>query len=290
MVMLMKEIHKNYDAVFKEAMVLFKDKTLDFLGLHGLPPITDPLSTEFAQIEVDTDILDLTFGLRDNRGLHLEEEVDLSYDDMLRSGVYHLDLSRVYKREFITVIFVKNPVKITEIRTEQFVFKPIIVQCSEIDADAILTKLKAAILNGESINELEIIYLPLFKSIRYNPTELFNESSKLISEMKADDKFKQKIAALLIALAGKVVDKTMLDKYAEEVKHMGNAVLEYFEEIGEVRGKKLGVELGEERGKKIKEAETAAKMLSKGYSSEDILDLTGITKDRLNEIAGYIVA
>jgi hypothetical protein len=286
----MNKIHRNYDAVFKDAMVLFKDKTLDFLGLQGIPPITEPLGTEVVKVEVDTNILDLTFGLQDRRGLHLEEEVDLSFDDMLRIGGYHLDLSRVYKREFITVIFVKNPVYIDKIKTEQFIFAPIIVQCSQIDADKALIKLKAAIVNGEPVNELELIYLLLFKSIKYNPTELFNESAKLITSMKVEDQHKQKIAALLIVLAGKVVDKTVLERYAEEVKRMGNAVLEYFEELGEVRGKKLGEELGEERGKKIKEAETAARMLSKGYSSNDILELTGITKERLNEIAGYIVA
>ncbi len=28
----MEDLHKNYDAVFKEALTLFKDKTLDFFG------------------------------------------------------------------------------------------------------------------------------------------------------------------------------------------------------------------------------------------------------------------
>ena len=30
--------HTNIDAVFKESLTLFKNKTLDFLGLTGIPP------------------------------------------------------------------------------------------------------------------------------------------------------------------------------------------------------------------------------------------------------------
>jgi hypothetical protein len=302
----MDNIHMNYDAVLKDALTLFKDKTLDFLGLHGIPPITEPLSTELIGVEVNKDIIDLAFGLSDGCGLHIEEEVDLSHDDLLRFGVYHLNLNRAHKREFITVIFVKNPVKVSELRTGQLTFTPIIVRCSQLDADAILAKLKTAITNGEPFNELELIYLPLFNSINYTPTELFHESAKLITALQADDKLRQKIAALLITLAGKVVDESVLDKYLEEVKLMGNPVIDYFvkigkeegiklgEERGEERGLRLGEERGEERGRNLgeerKEAETAMKMLIKGYGVQEILDITGISRERLNQIAGHEVA
>ena len=42
----MNKIHKNYDYVFKEALSLYKDKALDFLGLTNIAPITEPLRTE----------------------------------------------------------------------------------------------------------------------------------------------------------------------------------------------------------------------------------------------------
>jgi hypothetical protein len=48
---------------------------------------------------------------------------------------------------------------------------------------------------------------------------------------------------------------------------------------------KQGVKIGERR----KEAETALKMLNKGYTAQDILDITGISQKRLNQIAGYEV-
>jgi len=36
----------NLDNVFKESLSLFKDKTLDFLGLTGIAPITEHLGAE----------------------------------------------------------------------------------------------------------------------------------------------------------------------------------------------------------------------------------------------------
>jgi hypothetical protein len=281
----MDNIHTNYDAVFKDALTLFKDKTLDFLGLHDIPPITEPLSAEAVNIEVKKDIFDLVFGLQDGRGLHIEEEVDLSYDDLLRFGVYHLNLNRAHKRKFISVVFVKNPVKVSELRTGQLTFIPIIVQCSQFNADEILIKLKTSIANGEPFNELELIYLPLFNSINYTPTELFSESAKLITVLQADDRFKQKLSSLLIVLSGKVVDEAILEKYLEEVMRMGNAVIDYFIKVGEERGE----ERGWNHGKNQKEAESALRMLNKGYKAQDILEIIDISQERLNQIAGYEV-
>ncbi len=72
----MNAIHHNYDAVFKDAMTLFKDKTLDFLGISGVAPIKEPLRTENVQVEVKTEFVDLLFSTNDGKGLHLEGGVE----------------------------------------------------------------------------------------------------------------------------------------------------------------------------------------------------------------------
>ena len=264
----MEGIHRNYDPVFKEAMILFKDKALDFLGLKGIAPITEPLRTESVEIEIKSEFSDLTFGTQDGRGLHFEEEVDLSNDDVLRFCGYHIGLSRVYKREFITVIFVKNPTTLTAIRTEQLNFKPIIVQCSKIDADEMLDRLKRDVAESRPINELELVYLPLFHSRKFTPTELFKESMGLIKDLQVDDDRKRKIYALSIVLANKVVEQSQLKAALEEVLKMGNIILETVEEYGRER----------------KAEETAQKMVSKGYDSLEIIDLTGLSVERVREI------
>ncbi len=94
--------------------------------------------------------------------------------------------------------------------------------------------------------------------------------------MRMEDNRKTKILALLIVLAGKVVDKAQLNEFWEEVRRMGNQILEFAEEYGEKRGLKIG----EER----KGEEAAQKMVEKGYDILDILEVTGISPERLRKI------
>ena len=68
-----KDIPMNYDRVFKNAVTVFKDKTLDFLGLHDIAPISEPLRTENVEIIVKSELADLTFSLKDGRGINFEE-------------------------------------------------------------------------------------------------------------------------------------------------------------------------------------------------------------------------
>jgi hypothetical protein len=147
-------------------------------------------------------------------------------------------------------------------------FKPIIIQCSQIDADAMLVKLKADIAAGTPINELEAIYLPLFHSKNLTPTGLFAESVDIIKSMQADDNHKRKTLALLITLAGKVVDREQLDALAKEVMTMGNVFIEYFEE----------------RGEKRNQEETAKRMLAKNMDILDIIEVTGLSTERIREL------
>ena len=268
--------HNNFDLTVKESLSLFKDKPLDFLGLEGIAPITEILGSESVEINVNWEFKDLVFGTSDGCGLNFEAESDLSEDDLYRFLGYNVGLRRMHKREFLTVVFVKNPTKLTGIKSRQLDFQPIIVQCSEIDADAMLARLKKAVEEEQPINELEAIYLPLFHSNIHTPTELFRESAKLARKMQADDRAKQKILALLITLCGKVVDLSQLDIVLEELKVMGNVLVEHLIGVGKERG----IELGAER----KQEETAKKMIAKGYDSLEIIEITGLSLERLKEL------
>ena len=260
--------HNNIDNVFKESLSLFKDKALDFLGLADIAPITDHLGTESVQIDITWEFRDLAFAIKDGRGINFEEEIHLSDDDLLRIAGYNTGLRRMHKREFITVIFVKEPTKLKGIYSQQLTFEPYIVQCSEINADALLDKLKAAVSAGKPINELEAIYLPLFHSKTLSPTELFLESAALIKAMQAEDDHKRKTLALLVTLSGKLVDYAKLKALVEEVRNMGNVFAQVFEDIGRENEKE----------------NIATKMLDNGMDPLDIIKFTGITPERLLEI------
>jgi hypothetical protein len=239
-----QDIQTNYDTVFKDALSLFKNKALDFFNIPGDAIIVEPLRTEKAEIHAEVEFSDLTFSLSNKKGFHVEEEVDLSKDDLLRICGYHIDLVRAYKREFITVIFIKNPSDHREIDYEMLWFKPIIIDCNDFDADIILDKLKSQIQNNEEPNELEIIYLPLFSSKKYSPEELLRESISLTQKTNFDEDKKLKMIALSIIVSNKVVNKQLLEEIWEEVRMMGLKFMEVIEE----KGVEIGVEKGVEKG------------------------------------------
>ena len=115
------------------------------------------------------------------------------------------------------------------------------------------------VAENKPINELELVYLPLFHSRKFTPTELFKESTGLIKNLQVDDDRKRKIFALSIVLANKVVEQSQLKAALEEVIKMGNVILETVEEYGE------------KRGRMNEKEETAHKMISKGYDSLEII-------------------
>ena len=49
-------IYQNYDKVFKDAVSLYKDKTLDFFGMDKSLKIKEPLKTETAEIKGKNDV------------------------------------------------------------------------------------------------------------------------------------------------------------------------------------------------------------------------------------------
>jgi len=267
--------HKNLDAVFKEALTIFKDKTLDFLGLHDIAPLGEALSSE--TIEVKWNIQDLVFATQDGRGLHLEEQAKLSKKDLLRFAAYNINLNIAHKREFDTVIFVKAPTKLTKLETKQFCFKPIIVHCSKIDADMLLDKLKKDLAAGKEVNELSLIYLPLFRSAKLSITELFAESAKLINDVPESRVSTNKLHSLLITLVSKKVKKS---KWEEVMMTMITESNPLFEAMWEIVGEERVEKRVEKRAEGI-----AINLLSKGYDLTDIAEATGLSEERIRELA-----
>ena len=245
-----EDVWTNYDVVFKDAVSMFKDKSLAFFGLPQDITIIEPLKTEIKEIIVKSEFADLTFKLSNGKGLHFESEVALSKDDLFRFCHYHIDLIRAYKFDFTTIIFVKDSHKQAALDYEMLKFNPIVVNCAEYDADIILAKLKEQATRGEPLNELELIYLPLFKSEQYNPVELLTESIRLINAAKMEDTQKLKISALAIVVSNKLVDADILDELWKELKIMRLKILEYAVEQGIQEGMEIGREEGMEASKK----------------------------------------
>ena len=302
---LIENVWQNYDAVFKDAVSMFKDKSLDFFGLPKEITITEPLKTETKEITVKSEFADLTFKMSNGKGLHLESEAALSKEDLFRFCHYHIDLIQVCGFDFTTIIFVKDLHKQTALNYEMLKFNPIMINCAEFDADQILAKLKDQAEKSEPINELELIYLPLFKSEKYSPVKLLTESIRLINASAMTDSVKLKVSALALVLSNKLVDANKLEELWKELKMMRLKIIDYAIEQGIKEGIAEGVERGMaegvergiaegvergiaegvERGMAEGVMKVALKMLQRGRLLDDIIEDTALAKDQIMELA-----
>src|SRR6056297_2542726 len=155
----------NYDFVFKDSFNLFKNDIADFLKVE-LPGIVSYLETEFAEIETNSERMDLNFTLEDGSILHLEEEVEVSVDDLIRFASYDLKLYNRYRDRVRTIILcIKGYEKSeAEFNCGSLRYNSTVVDMSKKDGKKKMKELKEKIKNKEKINYLDLIFLPLMNS------------------------------------------------------------------------------------------------------------------------------
>lgn len=230
----MSEItYHNYDFAFKEAFSLFEHKSLSFLGLD-LPKISGFMETEFTEVETHDDFLDLTFRLEDGPILHLEEEIDLSIQDLSRFAHYDLRLYNRYKKRIHTVVL--TPACGTRgtqtLDTGSLQYKVIHVILSDKNGGELMEKIRSALDAGDEINELELIFLPLMRSNM--PVDLLLKEIINLGRRLPDPHISKKVQGLILILSNRIVDTSLLDELWEEL-HMLK-VIKYAEEKGIEKG------------------------------------------------------
>ena len=226
--------YQNYDLVFKEAFSIFNNKSLDFLGVD-LPSIVSFMETEIPEVETTDDMMDLNFRLEDGSILHLEEETHLSGKDLIRFAHYDLRLYQKYERQVHTVVLTPahgNPgTKVLDTGNLQYTVLQIVL--ADRDGDALLTRIQNALKQGEEVNELELIFLPLMRS-RLTKIELLRRTIELEKQLPEKD-IRNKVRELTLILADRIVDREILDELWEELRMF--KVIKYAEEKGLEKGK-----------------------------------------------------
>jgi hypothetical protein len=178
----------NYDFVFKDSFSLFKNDIGDFLKVE-LPGIVSYLETEFSEIETSTERMDFNFKLEDGSILHLEEEIEVSVDDLIRFASYDLKLYNRYRDRIRTIILcIKGyPAAEAAFNAGSLGYNTTVVNMSDKDGKE---KMK------------ELIFLPLMNSDQ-DIVRRVKETIELEDKLDADQKFKNNLAALTIVLCDK---------------------------------------------------------------------------------------
>lgn len=240
----LKISYKNYDMVIKEALTLFENKTLDFLGLD-LPKIISVEDTELYKIETKNNFIDLNFMLEDGTLLHIEEETHVSLKDLLRFAQTDLMMYGKKHRKIHTVVLTKTAAEQTKntIDAGSLIYKVDCINLTEDDWEDTYNKLKSKIESGEEFNELELIFLPLKKADEQDTTYI-DQSIELAKEIKTSKVEQLRIISLMIVLMDKHLTKEKILNIWEELNMLN--IMKVAQEIYEKEGMEKGIEKGKE--------------------------------------------
>ncbi|MCL2378842.1 MAG: hypothetical protein FWC77_06925 [Defluviitaleaceae bacterium] len=272
--------HHNQDKVLKESLSLFKGGSLDFLDKELAGEVTDILSPEITETVTKKAYADSVLKLSTNTGVHTESEVHISEDDMMRFCSYNVDLSRIHKIPFTTIIITIQKPSVTSYRNPSTTFTPKIINLKERNADKVLVEIDKKLQAGEdiNINELEIIYLPLYGSESGKTTaELLDTAIKLTPHIAKNDKIKQrKLQDLLILLTSTFVS----DEERNKILEANMLQLE----------NNPAVKTLEERGRSKEKIMIAINMLQDGDDASKVSRITGLSLTRVAELQAELQA
>ena len=263
---------QNQDKTLKESFSLFKGGSLEFLDADLAGEVTEVLNIEITETTTKKAYADNALKLSSNKGIHSEWEAEINKEDMMRFASYNIDLSRMHGIDFTTVIITTKKPSVTSYENPSVSFKPKIINLKERDADKVLEDIDEKLKTGEPINELVLIYLPLYgsKSGKTVP-ELLDAAIKLTTKAAKDNRAKKiKLQDLLILLTSSFVTD-------EELKRVSEENMRILEDNRAVR-------VLQDMGRSKRDIEIAVNMLKDGDSIQKIVRITGLDEARVVEL------
>lgn len=253
--------YQNYDKVFKSSFSIFKNKIVDFLGLD-LPGIDSFLETEFSEIETSEERLDLNFKLKDGSVLHLEEEAEISNEDLIRFASYDLKLYNRYRDRLRTVILCVNGFQDSEARFNagSLRYGVMVIDMSRRDGDSKLEEIKSKVDLGEAVNVLELIFLPLMRS-KEKMVNRVKRAINLEQELELSVEKVSKVVAMTLVMSDKFLSDREISEIWRDYKML--RIFKFAEEKGKEKGKEEGIVIGKEKGKEEGKKEEMERMALK---------------------------
>jgi len=276
--------HMNQDKVLKESLDLYNGASLEFLDSELSGEVTDILNTEFTETTTKKSIADKAFKVFNKgvfEGIHKEWEVQISNDDIKRFASSNIDLSRMHRLDFTTVIITAKTPTITSYKNKSISFTPIIIDLSQREADTALAEIETKINEfiQNEINPLILVYLPLYGSKSgKTKSDLFGTAIKLTTQVTDEKNKQKKLQDLLILLTSSFIDENEFNKILEDNMRIleDNPAVRVLERRGEMRGEIRG----EMRGKE----DMARNMLFHGVDVAKVSQITGFEMSKIVEL------
>jgi len=181
-----------------------------------------------------------------NYDMVIEEEAHVSSKDLLRFAQTDLMLYGKRHTKIHTVVMTKTKESTCEIHAGSLNYEATILNLADGNWEADYKRLKTQIDQGQKINELELIFLPLKKLDEEN--ELYvDQSIKLAKNLKTSKEMKTRIISMMVVLMDKYLTREKILNIWEELSMLN--IMKVAEEKGYEKGIEKGYEKGYEKGK-----------------------------------------
>jgi hypothetical protein len=233
----------NYDVITTWFASIFKEKTLDVLGIQTAP-IKSVSSYKPVDIMISAGMVDIVMEDMNGNVFHIEEQRNMSEEDLCRFAVYHFSASRDWNYKIHDIILISGTSYKgkREIKTPHGTYCPIFVDFTQKDGFKRLKEIKAAIDKGDSSVIIELIFLPLYG--KTNHKELAEAVLEYEVELCKANKMSEMILAATLIMSNKILDDETLNKIWKEVK-----MIDIFAFAHE-KGRNEGINEGKKEGKK----------------------------------------
>jgi len=231
--------YNNYDIIFRSMTEQFKEKALDFYGIHTAP-IVRVEAAELPTITVSDRRMDFLFLLADDTYLHLEFQTTFREQDIDRFLQYDVTAYEKYKKPIQTVVIygadVEDALESKNYGSVTYETKAVFMK--NYNGDQIIQSLWAKVESGEELTELDelhLVFLPLMRS-SVSRSERAIETVELAKRI-TDEARQFRLLATIIAISDKFIDEEYVEKLMEVLKMA--KVLREIEKRAELKGRIL---------------------------------------------------
>lgn len=267
---------QNYDIIVKWMAAALKGQTLKVFGLET-GRIQEVFGFEPVDIPIHAGRVDLM--LRDEEGdlYHIEEQRNLTSDDLHRFAAHHFLAARQWGRNITDIVLASGKVYPGEKRigTSSGKYTPIVIDFSRLDAGKRLAEIRRAVEAGTDEDWLELVFLPLYGpetgAVR---AEIVERIIRLETELCKARKISSALLAATLVMSNKLIDKERIEALWEEIKMLD--VLEVAREKGIKEGIEKGIKEGIEKGRDMGGLEMIRQMLT-----DAVLERFGVVPPRI---------
>ena len=214
-------IQQHEDAVLKTSMQFFADELLPYFNIKG--KVVSFAPTELVHLDLQKLFQDFNFVMEDGTWKHFEfQSSNEGIKGLKRFRAYEALTSYQYNVKVETYVLfsgnIKNPM--TEFTEGQNTYRIIPIIMKDKNADKLLVNLEQKQKNGEPITKTDLVPLILSPLMAGNSSQKdrINKAFHIIHKaklIKREDK--DKIEAMLYAMADKFLDTVDLEKLKEEI-------------------------------------------------------------------------